>query len=426
MKKAIYWFRKNLRVQDNPSLSKAIEDNDELICIYIKDYSIFNPKGLELGSMGDYRKKFLNESIINLKSEIKKLDLNLYIFEGGIENIFNEIKKRTKCNIVYGSKEVGWYEEIEEKKLVTKDFKLNLFNDQNLIELNNLPYEIKDIPLVFTHFRKKVEKEFKIRDLVKIKKKVMKKNIYSFDYQSRIERSEIKFNNNSNYPFIGGEKHGIKRLNNYLWETNGLKKYKETRNELIGTEYSSKLSAFLSIGCLSPVMIYHEVKKYESKVIKNSSTYWLIFEILWREFFRYVYLKEKIKIFIKKGINGNIFNKNFKNDINKFEKWKKGKTGQDFIDANMKELLKTGFMSNRGRQNVASYLVNNLDINWIWGASHFEKHLVDYDVCSNWCNWMYISGVGNNIKNWIFNPQRQSEIYDKKEIYRQIWLKINM
>jgi deoxyribodipyrimidine photo-lyase len=207
-----------------------------------------------------------------------------------------------------------------------------------------------------------------------------------------------------------------------LWENKGIETYKETRNGLIGTEYSSKLSSYLSLGCLSPVTIYHEVKKYEKEVKKNSSTYWLIFEILWREFFRYVYLKGKNNIFIKNGINGNIFNKNFKNDIELFDRWKEGRTGQDFIDANMIELKKTGFMSNRGRQNVASYLVNNLDLNWILGASYFEKHLIDYDVTSNWCNWMYISGVGNNVKNWVFNPLRQSEMYDKDRFYREIWL----
>ena len=92
-----------------------------------------------------------------------------------------------------------------------------------------------------------------------------------------------------------------------------------------------------------------------------------------REFFRYVYLKAKNKIFLKEGINGNIFSKNFNNDLKLFEKWKRGETGQEFIDANMKELKETGFMSNRGRQNVASYLINNLDLNWVWGASFFEK-----------------------------------------------------
>ena len=192
---------------------------------------------------------------------------------------------------------------------------------------------------------------------------------------------------------------------------------------MVGTEYSSKLSAYLALGCLSPVTIYHEIKKYEKEVVKNSSTYWLIFEILWREFFRFVYLKSKKNIFIRDGINGNIFNKKFKNDKDLFEKWADGKTGQKFIDANMIELKETGFMSNRGRQNVASFLVNNLDINWVWGASYFEKHLIDYDVTSNWCNWMYISGVGNNVKNWVFNPERQADMYDKTGIYRDIWLK---
>ena len=90
----------------------------------------------------------------------------------------------------------------------------------------------------------------------------------------------------------------------------------------------------------------------------------------------------------------------------------------------MIELKKTGFMSNRGRQNVASYLINDLDINWVWGASHFEKHLIDYDVTSNWCNWMYIAGVGNNTRNWVFNPERQSDMYDKNGLYRSNWLSI--
>ena len=233
----------------------------------------------------------------------------------------------------------------------------------------------------------------------------------------------IDTNLNSSYPFVGGENNGLNRLKNYLWKSKNIEKYKETRNGLIGTEYSSKFSAYLCLGCISPVMIYQEVKRYEKEIKKNSSTYWLIFELLWREFFRYVYLKAKNKIFLKEGINGNIFSKNFNNDLKLFEKWKRGETGQEFIDANMKELKETGFMSNRGRQNVASYLINNLDLNWVWGASFFEKHLIDYDVTSNWCNWMYIAGVGNNTRNWVFNPERQSELHDKKGIYRSMWLK---
>ena len=89
----------------------------------------------------------------------------------------------------------------------------------------------------------------------------------------------------------------------------------------------------------------------------------------------------------------------------------------------MVELNSTGFMSNRGRQNVASYLINELDLNWKWGAAYFENKLIDYDVASNWCNWMYMAGVGNNVRNWAFNPVKQSEVYDKSEKFRSIWLK---
>ena len=422
MKKAIYWFRKNLRIDDNPSLYNAINDNEELICIYIKNYSIYNPYGIDLGNMGSFRKKFLDESVLDLKNNLKEIGIHLYIFDGDLIEVFKEIKSKYLSNKIYASKEVGWYEEKEEEELKENNFDLNLYDDQFLIERNSLPYKTDELPLIFTHFRKKIEKVVKIREEVgKIiyKKKITK---YDFNFESDINFQDLEFHKYSNFPFKGGESNGRERLKFYLWENKGIETYKETRNRLIGTEYSSKLSSYLSLGSLSPVTIYHEVKKYEKEVKKNSSTYWLIFEILWREFFRYVYLKGKNNIFIKNGINENLFNKNFKNDIELFNKWKEGRTGQDFIDANIIELNKTGFMSNRGRQNVASYLVNNLDLNWILGASYFEKHLIDYDVTSNWCNWMYISGVGNNVKNWVFNPVRQSEMYDKDGFYREIWL----
>ena len=290
MKKAIYWFRKNLRINDNPSLYNAINENDEVICIYIKNYSIYNPSGIDLGNMGSFRKKFLDESVLDLKNNLKKVGIDLYIFDGDLIKIFKEIKSKYLSNKIYASKEVGWYEEKEEEELKENNFDLNLYDDQFIVERNSLPYKTDELPLIFTHFRKKIEKVVKIREesgKIIYKKKI---NKYDFNFESDINFQDLEFHKHSNFPFKGGESNGRERLKFYFWENKGIETYKETRNGLIGTEYSSKLSSYLSLGCLSPVTIYHEVKKYEKEVKKNSSTYWLIFEILWREFFRYVYL----------------------------------------------------------------------------------------------------------------------------------------
>jgi deoxyribodipyrimidine photo-lyase len=107
----------------------------------------------------------------------------------------------------------------------------------------------------------------------------------------------------------------------------------------------------------------------------------------------------------------------------RFYDWKNGETGLDFIDANMKELKLSGFMSNRGRQNVASYLCNDLKLDWRYGAACFEEQLIDYDVCSNWGNWAYIAGVGNDPRGHrVFNVQKQANDYDKDFTYRKLWL----
>ena len=423
MKKSIYWFRKNLRLRDNPSLFNAINDNDEIIFIYIIDLQTYNPNGLDIDKIGDFRKKFMMESVLDLEKNLKSKKIHLHVFEGDKFKILEEIRSSHGIDTIYCSKEVGWYEEEDEKKLIDKNFELIMSEDPHLIEERELPFNLDNLPLIFTPFRKKVEKNSKIRNEIK-ELPTIKKAIVSTDlkFLSKIEVNNIINHSNTAYPFEGGERNALERLKSYLWESHNIAKYKETRNGLIGTEYSSKFSAYLSTGSISPVTIYHEIKKFEREVKKNSSTYWLIFELMWREFFRYVTKKGKKNIFMINGINGNIFNRKFNSDIDLFKKWCDGETGQEFIDANMVELNTTGFMSNRGRQNVASYLINDLDLNWIWGAAYFESKLIAYDVASNWCNWMYMAGVGNNVRNWAFNPTKQSDMYDKAGKFRSLWL----
>ena len=173
---------------------------------------------------------------------------------------------------------------------------------------------------------------------------------------------------------------------------------------------------------MSPRTIYSEIKKYEKEIIANESTYWLVFELLWRDYFRFVMHKYGYRFFLKNGIKSNgTYLHHHHREV--FKTWINGNTGNDFIDANMLEIKLTGFMSNRGRQNVASYLCNDLKLDWRYGAAYFEEQLIDYDVCSNWGNWAYLAGVGNDPRsNRIFNIEKQANDYDKNKIFRNLWL----
>ena len=170
-------------------------------------------------------------------------------------------------------------------------------------------------------------------------------------------------------------------------------------------------------------MVYEEIKTYEEKYGSNQSTYWLFFELLWRDFFYFIARKWGARLFHKQGINPDKPNSTrYCGDEKSFVKWKLGKTDDDFVNANMNELRKTGWMSNRGRQNVASYLIHDLGVDWRKGAQWFEENLVDYDPCSNYGNWLYLSGFGNDPRpDRKFNTQKQAEIYDPNGTYRKMW-----
>ncbi|MFN3345543.1 MAG: FAD-binding domain-containing protein, partial [Chloroherpetonaceae bacterium] len=167
--------------------------------------------------------------------------------------------------------------------------------------------------------------------------------------------------------------------------------------------------------------IYEAVKRYEHERIANDSTYWLIFELIWRDYFRFISLKYGNRMFKKYGIKNQPVG--WSQDEAKFQAWAEGKTGVPFIDANMRELSATGFMSNRGRQNVASFLVKDLKVDWRMGAEWFESLLIDYDVASNYGNWNYVAGIGNDPReDRYFNPLRQAAMYDPNGDYVRHWI----
>jgi len=411
MTKTVIWFRNDLRIRNNPALTAAIIEGVELSAFYILD--------CRKSKLGDFRKTFLMEGLADLKENLTQYNIRLDVLSGAPKDVLNEYLKTKGICRIYANK--GYASEEQDQEELVQSIvgaELRLFDDGFLIPPSSLPFKIDDLPDTFTAFRKKIE-QFGIESILNAATGNLPIVIRA-QHNIGMNRAHP----NTAFPFRGGEYAAHERLKDYLWNSHNILKYKETRNGLLGTEYSSKFSAWLACGCISAQEIYFETKKFEQQVESNESTYWLIFELLWRDYFRYVMLKYGTRLFKPAGISGKGSTTTEPNDAaERFDAWVNGTTGDAFVDANMRELKFTGFMSNRGRQNVASYLVHQLKLDWRRGARYFEQQLIDYDVFSNWGNWAYLAGVGNDPReNRVFNTKRQAEMYDPKGEYIKKWL----
>lgn len=417
------WFRNDLRLHDQVALAKALEECDEVLPVYCLDPRQFDNTALGFPKTGSFRAQFLYEALEDLRKNLMSRGGNLLVVEGKPEDLIPQLCLTHHCDVVYGTKEVT-QEEIDVEDLLEKElwkskvsFKLEW--QSTLYHIEDIPWPINNLPNIFTNFRKACERESRIRKALAAPDQIPTVTVDDFGKIPHL--SGVKVDQRAAIIPKGGEQAGINRLKDYFWTKDLLKNYKYTRNGLLGEDYSSKFSPWLALGCLSPRYIYEEVLKYEQSVKKNQSTYWLVFELIWRDYFRLVARKFGTKIFQPGGIKDE--RPVMQNDHERFEQWRLGQTGVPFIDANMRELLSTGFMSNRGRQNVASFLIKDLQVNWTWGAEWFESQLIDYDVCSNWGNWIYVAGVGNDPReNRYFNIMSQAMKYDAKGDYVRTWL----
>ena len=437
MNRILYWFRNDLRLHDNEGFVRATEHADQVLPVFVFDPRLFtaHPR-LEFRKTGVFRANFLIECVEDLRQSLQNRGADLIVRVGNPADVLAELAKEASATAVYASKEITQEETSVEaelsKKLKQQNIDLELFWMSTLYHVRDLPFEISRLPDVFTQFRNQVEKRAKVRPTFSTPESVMfvpdvlpgeMPTLSTFGFDAETQKLALQPDSRRAVPFSGGETVALNRLHRYMWQTDLIATYKETRNGMLGEDYSSKFSAWLSTGCLSPRTIYDEVRRYENERVRNDSTYWLIFELLWRDFFRFVALKFGTRIFKVSGIRHDL-HKTFRRDENLFFNWSMGQTGIPFIDANMREMNATGFMSNRGRQNVASFLVKDLGIDWTWGAAYFESLLVDYDACSNWGNWNYVAGVGNDPReaSRYFNIYSQATRYDEQGDYVKHWL----
>jgi deoxyribodipyrimidine photo-lyase len=418
--KVLVWFRNDLRTIDHEPLYKA-SILGEVVPVYCFDPRHFNQTVSGFPKTGAKRAKFLIECVSELR---KQLNGSLIVRIGKPEIVIPELVRQLKPDAIYYHAEVT-DEELRVESAVRQFVHIPMqpFFGHTMYHPDDLPFAIHELPNIFTTFRNRVEKYCIVR---KPLNKVQLTNPVSEILAGKIpEVSDLglkpkETDNRTALYFKGGENEATRRLNHYYFTTDSLRNYKFTRNGLMGADYSSKFSPWMAQGCISARTIYNQTERYEREIHKNESTYWMKFELTWRDYFRFSAMKHGNDMFRPGGIQRKKLNK--KTDEKIFWKWADGQTGIPFIDANMRELKQTGYMSNRGRQNVASFLAQNLNFDWRQGAAWFESQLIDYDVCSNWGNWAYNATVGHDPRNRYFNILHQAEKYDPKGDYVRLWI----
>ena len=421
MSRAILWFRDDQRLADNPALLAALSAHAEVLPVLILDPRQHGPSPLGFDRSGPFRRRFIREGIADLHSQLVVKGSALHVRWGEPAQVLPHLMELWGVRTIHTQRAYAWEERVQEEEVAAvADLRLHAPN--TLFLPGDLPFALTELPRVFTDFRRQVEKNGRIRapypepEHIPTPKEWGGRGLM----EDELRIGSVQDDARAVMRFTGGRAAALARVRHYLWDTHALSRYKETRNGLLGADYSSKLSPWLASGAISAREVWQEVKRYETEHGANDSTYCLGFELMWRDFFQFTAARYGAALFRPGGITGGTMRGT--NDILRFAAWCNGRTGQPFIDANMRELATTGWMSNRGRQNVASYLVHDLGLDWRMGAWWFERLLIDHDPGSNWGNWQYVAGVGNDPrKDRRFDPERQARMYDPEGAFVRLW-----
>lgn len=407
-KTSIHIFRRDLRLKDNTSLIYALQNSEQVIPLFI-----FNPQQIENNPYrSDNALTFMLNSLQELNQMLQEKKSRLYIYYGEIKQVLCQIFAAQKIdalvvNLDYSPFSRQRDREIKETCLqhgvYFKAFSdLLLTEPQEVLKKDGAPYRI------FTPFYNKAQK---------LKIKAINNNHYQNYYQQELLPTsndiikKIRPQNNKKKNFAGGSKEGY----DLLQRIKELKDY-ESKRDYPALAKTSFLSPHNKFGTIS-------IREFASQIVDLfGSSHPLLRQLYWRDFYTHM-------VFHFPDVLGNAFQEKYRNliwenDKEKFERWCQGQTGYPIIDAGMRQLNQTGWLHNRVRMLVSSFLIKNLLIDWRWGEQYFAQNLVDYDVAINNGNWQWVASTGSDAQPYfrIFNPLRQTLQYDKEQLYIKKWV----
>jgi deoxyribodipyrimidine photo-lyase len=395
----IFWFRRDLRLNDNHGLFKALSENKKVLPIFIFDPEILN----KLSDTSDARVYFIHQQLENLNRQLKTYDASLYVKKGKVTDVFDELCKSYKiekvyCNIDYEPYGIKRDKEVE-NFLAKRGIGFQLFKDHVIFEKSEVMKPDGKPYTVFTPYSRKWKERFKPDVLSSYPSEKFLENIEKFDYLLPSLKD------------IGFSPSAIK-VPEIKIETERLISYSETRN-VPALDSTTHVGPHLRFGTISiRDLIKHAVSA--SEIYLN--------ELIWREFFM------QILFHFPHSANEN-FNPKYnhvlwRNDEDEFRRWCEGQTGYPMVDAGMRELNETGRMHNRVRMVVAGFLTKHLLIDWRWGEAYFASKLLDFELASNVGNWQWAAGTGCDAAPYfrVFNPSEQLKKFDPSMKYVRRWV----
>ena len=391
-----FWFRRDLRLEDNIGLTKALESSKNIQCIFIFDENII----LELPN-NDHRITFIYNELSKLNEQLKSFDSSLRVEIGKPEQVWKKIITEEKIQAIYTNKDYEPYARKRDGAIrdlaEVNNVEFRRFKDQVIFEENEVVKDDGDPYTVYTPFKNKWLKAFNPEEFKPVSIDSLTRNFAksNFDFPSLktvgFERSSIEVK-----PYT------LKDLENY----------KDVR-DLPFEDATSYLSPHLRFGTIGIRSLVHSVKD-RSEVFLS--------ELIWREFFMQIlYHFPKV---VDHSFRSKYDRIQWRNNEAEFEKWCNGETGYPMVDAGMRQLNETGYMHNRVRMVVASFLCKHLLIDWRWGEAYFAQKLFDYDLSANNGNWQWAAGTGCDAAPYfrVFNPESQLKKFDPKLKYVRKWV----
>ena len=410
----IFIHHRDIRYQDNNTLNFMSNEMEDIIPIFIFPPEQIDPKKNKYFSHNLVQ--FMCQSLQELEKDYKSKNGNLQFYEGDNLDVLKEIHKKYKIANIGFNIDYSPYAKKRDKIIQdwAKKEEINIFTKEDMLLKEVLEDETKsrnsgEPYKVFTPFMKFLRANYEVN---KVSKKIPKLSKKTIKTKHSIESKNLdKFYNLNNETNVkSGRKEGLKKLKDVKEQKN----YDKMRNFL--TYNTTHLSAFINLGLLSIREVYHHCL---DKLGKNNG---VITELYWRDFYYNI-------LHFFPHVVGNSFKENYdkikwRNDKKQFKAWCEGKTGFPVVDACMRQMNSSGFMHNRGRMIVASFLTKDLLIDWRWGEKYFATQLQDYNISANNGGWQWAAGTGTDSQPYfrIFNPWSQSKSYDIDCEYIKKWV----